>query len=106
VANLFVTVHSPCRFEPLTLTLGFGILRRSTSSIHGVVSLGERGFKEGGLNGYTYFGLIQQEEFHQQLVSLVPNQQREIEFLIGRNADPDTESYGRSRNLGLLLSAG
>jgi hypothetical protein len=47
-----VTVHSPCRFEPLTLTLDFGILRRSTSSIHGVVSLRERGFEEGGVNGY------------------------------------------------------
>jgi hypothetical protein len=34
-----VTVHSP-----LTLTLGFGVLRRPTSSIHGVVSLRERRF--------------------------------------------------------------
>jgi hypothetical protein len=31
-ASLTVTVHSPCRFEPL--------------------SLRERGFEEGGLNGY------------------------------------------------------
>ncbi len=29
--------------NPLTPTLGFGVLRRSTSSIHGVVSLRERG---------------------------------------------------------------
>jgi hypothetical protein len=53
-----------------------------------------------------YFGPLQQKEFQQQLVSLVPDQQREVEFLIGRNADPDIESYGRSRNFGLLLSAG
>jgi hypothetical protein len=49
--SFVVTVHSPCRIEPLTLTLGFGVLRRPTSSIHGVVSLRERGFEEGGLNG-------------------------------------------------------
>jgi hypothetical protein len=57
-----VTVHSPCRFEPLTLTLGFGILRHSTSSIHGVVSLRERGFEEGGLNGYLSMSMLKNEE--------------------------------------------
>jgi hypothetical protein len=36
-ASFMVTVHSPCRFEPLTLTL----------------SLRERGFEEGGVNGYV-----------------------------------------------------
>jgi len=52
----------------------------------------------------TYFGLEAQGRFQTQLTDLLPEHGQQIDFLIGRHANAGIASYGRSRNLALLLS--
>lgn len=51
-----------------------------------------------------YFGLEEQGEFEQRLVEQLPELDQQIGFLIGRYTRPQIASYGRSRNIALLLS--
>lgn len=52
----------------------------------------------------TYFGPDAQRKFQTQLTDLLPEHEQQIAFLIGRHANAGIASYGRSRNLALLLS--
>ena len=54
----------------------------------------------------NYFGLEEQAWFQQQLESSLPGHSAAINFLIGRYQNEGTASYGRTRNLALLLSVG
>jgi hypothetical protein len=54
----------------------------------------------------SYFGPEEQAQFQQQLESSLPGQRAAIDFLIGRYQIEQTASYGRTRNLALLLSVG
>lgn len=54
----------------------------------------------------NYFGPDEQSGFQQQLVSSLPGHEAAIDFLIGRYQIEQTPSYGRTRNIALLLSVG
>ncbi len=54
----------------------------------------------------NYFGPEEQTRFQQQLESSLPGHRTAIDFLIGRYQIEKTASYGRTRNLALLLSVG
>lgn len=61
-------------------------------------------FNQQSGNSVIYFGPEEQAQFQQKLESRLPDQKAAIDFLIGRYEHKSMASYGRSRNLALLLS--
>lgn len=51
----------------------------------------------------TYFGEKEQAQFIARLKAALPHHATGIDFLLGRAADSDRPSYGRTRNFALLL---
>lgn len=54
----------------------------------------------------NYFGARESEQFMARLIEALPEQEHAIRFLIDQDRWRDHKSYGRARNLTLLLSVG